>query len=189
MLSAISSRKATGRRTQFGNLGIVGYCLPPSHLGYSSILDSTRFGVGSSKLDSALAAPLIAFSDIVATRHSSSKLDSALAAPLIAFSDIVATRHSSSKLDSALAAPLIAFSDIVATRHSSSKLDSALAAPLIAFSDIVATRHSSSKLDSALAAPLIPATEPESHSCYPQEIPGQARDEGIKSGISGSSPQ
>ena len=57
--SAISSRKATGRRTQFGNLGIVGYCLPPSHLGYSSILDSTRFGVGPSKLDSALAAPLI----------------------------------------------------------------------------------------------------------------------------------
>jgi len=48
LLSAISSR-----------LGIVGYCLPPSHLGYSSILDSTRFGVGSSKLDSALAAPLI----------------------------------------------------------------------------------------------------------------------------------
>ena len=58
MLSAISSRKATGRRVS-GNLGIVGYCLPPSHLGYSSILDSTRFGVGSSKLDSALAAPLI----------------------------------------------------------------------------------------------------------------------------------
>ncbi len=82
-LRRLSSRKATGRRTQFGNLGIVGYCLPPSHLGYSSILDSTRFGVGSSKLDSALAAPLIAFSDIVATRHSSSKLDSALAAPLI----------------------------------------------------------------------------------------------------------
>ena len=91
--SAISSRKATGKATGrranlgngrvSGNLGIVGYSLPPSHLGYSSILDSTRFGVGSSKLDSALAAPLIAFSDIVATRHSSSKLDSALAAPLI----------------------------------------------------------------------------------------------------------
>ena len=76
LLSAISSRKATGKATGrraklgngrvSGNLGIVGYCLPPSHLGYSSILDSTRFGVGSSKLDSALAAPLIAFSDIVA---------------------------------------------------------------------------------------------------------------------------
>ena len=108
LLSAISSRKATGRRAKLGNLGIVGYCLPPSHLGYSSILDSTRFGVGSSELDSAQAAPLIAFSDIVATRHSTSKLAS------------------------------------------------------------------------ALAAPLIPATEPESHPCYPQEIPGQARDESLR---------
>ena len=69
------SGKATGRRAKLGkhrsaptgkangrvsgNLGIVGYCLPPSHLGYSSILDSTRFGVGSSKLDSTLAAPII----------------------------------------------------------------------------------------------------------------------------------
>ncbi len=54
---------------------------------------------------------------------------------LIAFSDIVTTRHSTSKLDFALAAPLIAFSDIVATRQSSSKLDSALAAPLIPASE------------------------------------------------------
>ena len=52
--------------------------------------------------------------------------------------------------------------------------------PLIAFGDIVATRQSSSKLDSALAAPLIPATEPESHPCYPQEIADQVRDEGIR---------
>ena len=51
------------------------------------------------------ACPALARSSV---RHSSSKLDSALAAPLIAFSDIVATRQSSSKLDSALAAPLIA---------------------------------------------------------------------------------
>ena len=68
-LRRLSSRKATGKATGrraklgngrvSGNLGIVGYSLPPSHLGYSSILDSTRFGVGSSKLDSALAAPLI----------------------------------------------------------------------------------------------------------------------------------
>ena len=30
---------------------------------------------------------------------------------------------------------------------------------------------------------LIAATEPESLPCYPQEIPGQARDEGIKPGM------
>ena len=54
------------------------------------------------------ACPALARSSV---RHSSSKLDSALAAPLIAFSDIVATRQSSSKLDSALAAPLIPASE------------------------------------------------------------------------------
>ena len=36
---------------------------------------------------------------------------------------------------------------------------------------------------------LIPAAEPESHPCYPQEIPGQARDERIKPGMRGSRPQ
>ena len=76
----LSSRKATGKATGrraklgngrvSGNLGIVGYCLPPSHLGYSSILDSTRFGVGSSKLNSVF---------LLLARHSPSKLGSTLA--------------------------------------------------------------------------------------------------------------
>jgi hypothetical protein len=35
------------------------FALPPSHLGHSSKLDGSRFGVGSNKFDSALAAPSV----------------------------------------------------------------------------------------------------------------------------------
>ena len=85
------------------------FALPPSHLGHSSKLDGSRFGVGSNKFDSALAALSVELrSSSVATRHSSSKLDSALAAPSVELrSSSVATRQSSNKFGSALAAPSV----------------------------------------------------------------------------------